>query len=96
MKHDYARQVGPRAQRAASVLFARWLNLARADFGESDLADNILPLALFQPGDPAQIDRLHSLLRKLPEMAHYYLRQHVFPGENLYHLEISSSRLFCL
>ena len=40
----------------------------------------VLPLPLFQPTDPKQLSRLYELVKRLPEVAHYYLNQHVFPA----------------
>ena len=39
----------------------------------------VLPLPLFQPTDPVQLNRLFGLVRKLPELLHYFLRNHIFP-----------------
>jgi len=43
-------------------------------------AVEVLPLALFQPNDPAQLSRLHGVLSTHPPATHYYLRQHIFPA----------------
>lgn len=40
----------------------------------------VLPLALFEPSDSRQLDRLCARIARLPELAYYYLRQHVFPA----------------
>merc|ERR1711871_1856247 len=136
LKTDMSRQVGPRDQRPASVLFQRWIALARqAAAAEADAQEArspsrggrtppgspgrspgrsssrgdspsprgsaggfesaansaVLPLALFQPNDPLQMTRLFSLLRKLPDLIHYYLCQHVFPATmNFQHMKISA------
>ena len=42
--------------------------------------DSVLPLSLFQPNDPKQLAKLYRLVGKLPQLSHYYLRQHVFPA----------------
>ena len=51
----------------------------------------VLPLPLFQPNDVKQIGKLYSLVRKLPQLIHYYLRQHVFPTTmNFQSLKVSA------
>jgi hypothetical protein len=40
----------------------------------------VLPLPLFQPGDPVQLNTLHTMVRRVPAVIMYYLRQHVFPS----------------
>jgi hypothetical protein len=86
LKHDYSRQVGPRAQRPASVQFAAWLRL-----GAHEPGVDILPLALFQPNDARQLDRLWAAVRRVPELAYYFLRQHVFPATmNFQELKVSA------
>mmetsp|Transcript_34135 Transcript_34135/g.89813 ORF Transcript_34135/g.89813 Transcript_34135/m.89813 type:complete len:1087 (-) Transcript_34135:500-3760(-) len=45
---------------------------------DADVA--VLPLALFQPNDPVQLDRLADAIATLPDSVHYYLRQHIFPA----------------
>jgi hypothetical protein len=86
LKHDYSRQVGPRAQRPASVLFAGWLRL-----GAHEVGVDILPLALFQPNDARQLDRLWAAVRRVPELSYYFLRQHVFPATmNFQELKVSA------
>jgi hypothetical protein len=58
---------------------------------ESAANSAVLPLALFQPNDPLQMTRLFSLLRKLPDLIHFYLCQHVFPATmNFQHMKISA------
>ena len=60
-------------------------------FDPSAANSAVLPLALFQPNDPLQMTRLFSLLRKLPDLIHFYLCQHVFPATmNFQHMKISA------
>lgn len=83
LKQDYSRQVGPREERPASMLFQSWLNFAQEKANSEDAekrGGNILPLSLFQPGDKKQLRALFSLIRDLPDLIIYYLRQHVFPA----------------
>ncbi|KAH3756032.1 nxn protein [Pelomyxa schiedti] len=82
LKQDFARQVGPREQRPASTMFKNWLALARETASAAVVAasSSILPLALFQPNDPKQMTQLYALVRRLPQLIHYYLCQHVFPA----------------
>lgn len=52
----------------------------------------VSPLPLFQPGDVKQLGRLHSLVKLLPDVLHYYLRQHVFPATmNFQSVKISAA-----
>ena len=84
LKHDYARQVGPRAERPAAVLFRQWLEREGA-------VAAVLPLPLFQPGDARQLARLHGLLRLSPPVIHHWLCDHVFPSTmNFQKLKISA------
>ena len=99
LKQDYTRQIGPRIDRPAAVLFRRWLDLAveqsptnspkRGKSKSRSLA--VLPLPLFQPTDPVQLNRLFGLVRKLPELLHYFLRNHIFPKTmNFQKLKVSA------
>ena len=58
----------------APVALARTLPAVARD------AVAVLPLALFQPNDPAQLARLHGVLSTHAPATHYYLRQHIFPA----------------
>eukprot|EP01012_Entosiphon_sulcatum_P024255 TRINITY_DN29428_c0_g1_i1.p1 TRINITY_DN29428_c0_g1~~TRINITY_DN29428_c0_g1_i1.p1 ORF type:complete len:4234 (+),score=586.19 TRINITY_DN29428_c0_g1_i1:35-12736(+) len=99
LKQYYSQQVGPREQRPACQLFNQWLRLAARD-AKSGILDpqaaaahrsGVLPLSLFQPNDPKQLNHLHQIVRKLPELIHYHLRQHVFPATmNFQQLKISA------
>ena len=99
LKQDYTRQIGPRTDRPAAVLFRHWLDLAieqnpsnspkRGKSQKRSLA--VLPLPLFQPTDPVQLNRLFGLVRKLPELLHYFLRNHIFPKTmNFQKLKVSA------
>eukprot|EP00928_Gymnodinium_smaydae_P006393 TRINITY_DN12258_c0_g1_i2.p1 TRINITY_DN12258_c0_g1~~TRINITY_DN12258_c0_g1_i2.p1 ORF type:complete len:1179 (-),score=178.35 TRINITY_DN12258_c0_g1_i2:170-3580(-) len=124
LKQDYSRQIGPRQERPAAVIFRQWLALAElcrgstsespsassltklkpslartatggsADDGEADrqiVSAAILPLPLFQPTDPVQLNRLFGLLKKVPEVIHYFLRNHIFPKTmNFQKLKVSA------
>ena len=51
----------------------------------------VLPLPLFQPNDPVQLGRLFGLVKKLPELLHYFLRNHIFPKTmNFQKLKVSA------
>ena len=51
----------------------------------------VLPLPLFQPTDPQQLNRLFSLTRKLPQVIHYFLCNHIFPKTmNFQRLKVSA------
>lgn len=101
LKQDYSRQIGTRDERPASVLFNTWLKLARSEGLPG--SNSILPLSLFQPNDPKQLHALYQLTKKIPQVVHYYLRQHVFPScMNFQELKVSacghelgSNMLFC-
>jgi hypothetical protein len=84
LKQDYSRQVGPREERPASVLFQNWLRLAqsqsRTDGVDDSKGGNVLPLSLFQPGDKKQLRALFTLVRDSPDLIIYYLQHHVFPA----------------
>eukprot|EP01107_Rhizomastix_libera_P015447 TRINITY_DN5841_c0_g1_i1.p1 TRINITY_DN5841_c0_g1~~TRINITY_DN5841_c0_g1_i1.p1 ORF type:complete len:4156 (-),score=944.82 TRINITY_DN5841_c0_g1_i1:134-11092(-) len=87
LKQDYSRQVGPRDQRPASVIFSKWLFEGEKISGRS----NVLPLALFQPTDQKQLSELFRIVKKLPCTIHYYLCQHVFPScMNFQEIKISA------
>lgn len=171
LKQDYSRQIGPRTERPAAVLFRKWLGLAEkgastsgrnspvgsprisargskssaggassggsspgglldinlgpasssapvgpvrslskgsaASGGRGGMkktltleADSerkkaaslmILPLPLFQPTDPVQMATLFGLLRRVPEVTHYFLRNHIFPKcMNFQRLKVSA------
>jgi hypothetical protein len=53
---------------------------AAASAAAPNAARPVLPLSLFQPNDPKQLGLLFSLTSHVPEQAHHYLRQHVFPA----------------
>eukprot|EP00048_Salpingoeca_helianthica_P023358 m.23852 g.23852 ORF g.23852 m.23852 type:complete len:4219 (+) comp8583_c1_seq1:2019-14675(+) len=86
LKADLARQVGPRDKRPASAIFQSWLEAAAASARPSSPGPTrsrpvtVLPLPLFQPGDPVQLSTLHNMVRRVPSVIMYYLRQHVFPS----------------
>eukprot|EP00043_Microstomoeca_roanoka_P005858 m.58502 g.58502 ORF g.58502 m.58502 type:complete len:4257 (-) comp13155_c0_seq1:39-12809(-) len=84
LKQDLSRQVGPRDKRPASVLFQSWLDVRQRQAESkprlAEALDSVLPLPLFQPNDNSQMNRLHSVLKRLPHSCFYYLRQHVFPS----------------
>ena len=101
LKQDYSRQIGPRTERPAAVLFREWINLAVQSGAGSfspgkkvdprELSMAVLPLPLFQPNDPVQLGRLFGLVKKLPELLHYFLRNHVFPKTmNFQKLKVSA------
>ena len=103
LKQDYSRQVGPRERRPACVIFDQWLAKSlpsssgdAMEIDEFSLANkfkstSVLPLPLFQPNDPKQLSRLFTLTRRLPELLHYLLRQHIFPAcMNFQKLKISA------
>ncbi|OQR84514.1 hypothetical protein ACHHYP_13291 [Achlya hypogyna] len=88
LKHDFSRQLGPREQRPAAALFRSWVleGLARAQS-----TSGVLPLPLFQLNDASQVARLLQLVRLLPSIVHYYVRQHVFPScMNFQKLKVSA------
>lgn len=55
-------------------------SLSKSSAVSKGVGGNILPLSLFQPGDKKQLRSLYRLVRSLPELIIYYLRQHVFPA----------------
>jgi hypothetical protein len=92
LKSDFSKELEPRTIRPAALRFKKWvlLALSRSEEkgkgkGASVSSDDayasmpVLPLPLFQPNDSVQIARLFSLVRHLPNMLHYYMRQLVFP-----------------
>ncbi|CAK9024379.1 unnamed protein product [Durusdinium trenchii] len=98
LKQDGARQLGPRDTRPAHVLFESWVRQAGCCRGykmrrlDEELSRNILPLSLFQPTDPKQMARLYRQIQNTSEVAHFWLRQHVFPVTMNFHpLKISAS-----
>ena len=58
-------KVGPRDQRPAAKLFKEWLGYTQHDGPPGSLP--VLPLQLFQPNDPKQLDRLYDLVKKVPQ-----------------------------
>jgi hypothetical protein len=89
LKQDYSRQVGPRDLRPAALLFNEWLGLAK----KAGLpgAHSILPISLYQPNDPKQLAQLYNLVKLIPQVIHYYLRQHIFPScMNFQEIKISA------
>ncbi|KDO28986.1 hypothetical protein SPRG_20090 [Saprolegnia parasitica CBS 223.65] len=88
LKHDFSRQLGPREQRPACALFRSWV-LEGLALAES--TSGVLPLPLFQLNDASQVTRLLQLVRLLPSVVHYYVRQHVFPScMNFQKLKVSA------
>eukprot|EP00937_MAST-01D_sp_MAST-1D-sp2_P005839 g5839.t1 len=87
LKKEYSRDVGNAADRKASRRFDRWKQLGHIahrkrylqKLEKSDTPDDVLPLNLFSPEDDKQVEKLRALVGKLPEVAHYYLRQQIFP-----------------
>jgi hypothetical protein len=113
LKQDYSRQIGPRNERPASLLFREWLDLAisekngskknggtisgspkaimAASADASSGSIPVLPLPLFQPTDPQQLGRLYSLTKRLPQIIHYFLCNHIFPKTmNFQRLKVSA------
>eukprot|EP00434_Breviolum_minutum_P001419 symbB.v1.2.001248.t1/scaffold63.1/size477159/19 len=99
LKQDCARQLGPRDTRPAHLLFESWVRkeepgsprhkMRRLD---EEISQNILPLSLFQPADQKQMGRLYRQIQNTPPVAHFWLRQHVFPVTMNFHpLKISAS-----
>merc|ERR1712137_916904 len=90
LKQDYSRQVGPREKRPACRTFDSWLSLSSRG-GPSQDSSSILPLPLFQPTDKKQLDRLFTMIHRLPELIHYLLQQHIFPScMNFQKLKVSA------
>merc|ERR1712137_1114356 len=90
LKQDYSRQVGPREKRPACRTFDSWLSLSSRG-GPSQDSSSILPLPLFQPTDKKQLDRLFTMIHRLPELIHYLLQQHIFPAcMNFQKLKVSA------
>lgn len=92
LKQDFSRQLGPRDQRPACVMFRNWVSdgLAKAE-GAKVGNGGVLPLPLFQLRDGKQVSRLHDLVAKLADVVYYYARQHVFPScMNFQKLKISA------
>ncbi|CAJ1327072.1 unnamed protein product [Effrenium voratum] len=87
LKQDCSRQMGPRDTRPAHLLFESWVRepirsapgSPRHKMRRLD-CQNILPLSLFQPTDPKQMGRLHQQVQSSSCVAHFWLRQHVFPA----------------
>jgi hypothetical protein len=101
LKADFTRQVGPRDRRPAAMLFREWVVAsavaAKVSSPREAATDGatesmpVLPLPLFQPADPTQMLRLHAMVRRVPQLVAYYLRQHVFPAcMNFQKLKISA------
>ncbi|CAK8987707.1 Hypothetical protein SCF082_LOCUS1089 [Durusdinium trenchii] len=81
LKQDGARQLGPRDTRPAHVLFESWVVYG-------DAIDEFLP---FSHGGK-QMARLYRQIQNTSEVAHFWLRQHVFPVTMNFHpLKISAS-----
>ncbi|CAE8619966.1 unnamed protein product [Polarella glacialis] len=101
LKQDCSRQLGPRDSRPAHVLFESWVRQEmptsprykmRRIESSAQLAQNILPLSLFQPTDAKQMARLYKQLQLLPSVSHFWLRQHVFPVTMNFHpMKVSAS-----
>merc|ERR1712137_1086447 len=95
LKQDYSRQVGPREKRPACRIFNSWLQLCSQKHLESETSNkpssSVLPLPLFQPNDRKQLSRLFTMTRRLPELIHYLLQQHIFPScMNFQKLKVSA------
>ncbi|CAJ1427871.1 unnamed protein product, partial [Effrenium voratum] len=92
LKQDCSRQMGPRDTRPAHLLFESWVRepirsapgSPRHKMRRLD-CQNILPLSLFQPTDPKQMGRLHQQVQSSSCVAHFWLRQHVFPVTMNFH-----------
>ena len=91
LKQDFSRQVGPRDKRSSFVMFNEWLRLSSTTDENLKSATSVLPLPLFQPTDRRQLAKLYTLIRRIPQVVHYFLRQHVFPAcMNFQQLKISA------
>eukprot|EP00435_Cladocopium_sp_Y103_P065972 s252_g28.t1 len=101
LKQDCARQLGPRDTRPAHLLFESWVRQERMGDRWSLLGDE-------EPGSPRhkmrrldedisqtlgkQQARLYRQIQGLHSVAHFWLRQHVFPVTMNFHpLKISAS-----
>ena len=92
LKADMGRQVGPTDERLASVTFRQWVEQGRTEEEVAQGRLPVVPLPLFQVQDSTQLRSLHERIRKLPDVIHYYLTQHVFPATmNFQKLKISAS-----
>ena len=80
LKTDLGRQVGPTDERHAAVVFRQWVEQGRTAEEEAEGRLPIVPLALFQAQDSAQVAVLHARIGRLPDVIHHYLSQHVFPA----------------
>jgi len=73
LKADIVGEPGPLHQRPSRRLFDGWLAASPKPKG------NLLPLELFQPGDPVQLRRLWDCIRSVPPLVKHYCQHHVFP-----------------
>ncbi|KAF0690318.1 Aste57867_18249 [Aphanomyces stellatus] len=88
LKHDFSRQLGPRDERPACVLFRSWVV---EGLETTQSVHGVLPLPLFQLNDASQVTRLLQLIQNLPSVVYYYVRQHVFPScMNFQKLKVSA------
>ncbi|KAG9413019.1 hypothetical protein AC1031_016040 [Aphanomyces cochlioides] len=88
LKNDFSRQLGPRDERPACVLFRSWIT---EGLEKTQSVHGVLPLPLFQLNDASQVTRLLQLIQLLPSVVYYYVRQHVFPScMNFQKLKVSA------
>ena len=98
LKQDYTRQIGPRTDRPAAVLFRHWLDLAIEQNLQTHQSCEkpkaftcCFAITIISTTDSVQLNRLFGLVRKLPELLHYFLRNHIFPKTmNFQKLKVSA------
>ncbi|KNC47257.1 uncharacterized protein AMSG_03687 [Thecamonas trahens ATCC 50062] len=79
LKARLLQETGPFAERPSRRLFADWLDAARLALPDPSVAPALLPLELFQPADPRQLDQLVAALAFEPLVIHHFVTAHVFP-----------------
>ena len=76
LKRTMLTEPGPYSERPSRILFEEWkltAQTSRAQSGDSQAMQELLPLELFQIDDPSQSEALMKLLQKLPEVVIFYL-----------------------
>jgi len=77
LKDDLLFEPGATVERPTWLMFNDWLSAAATVHGE-DKRSEIYPLDLLLPEDIDQINKLTTLLGKIPSVIHYYLREIVY------------------
>ena len=89
LRADLEKDIGPYADRRASKRHAEWVEAAggtvrgtvdtQAEVVEVDETREVVPLRLLKRSNLEQMEKLFALIRKTPDVVHWYLTEIIFP-----------------